>query len=199
MKKTIKTAISVLLTAIFACTLCIPGLAASPDAVFIGADKAKSVALEHAGLAAQDATFVTVELDRDDGVAVYEVEFYSGNTEYDYEINAKTGKVLKFDSEFEGKRPPVPSEPTAEITLDEAKAAAAAHAGYALNEIKFTSAKTDYDDGVKIYDIDFFAGRYEFNYEILAADGSVLEAEREYNAWAKILSTLRSIRQLLGR
>ena len=35
-----------------------------------------------------------VKLDRDDGQLVYDVEFYAGNTEYDYEINATTGKII---------------------------------------------------------------------------------------------------------
>lgn len=65
----------------------------------IGTEKAKSIALSHAGLSS--ATFSEVELDSDDGVMVYELEFYSGNTEYDYEINAKTGSIIEYDSESE--------------------------------------------------------------------------------------------------
>ena len=49
-----------------------------------------------------DAKFYRVERDNDDGRAVYEVEFYSGNTEYDYEISAETGEILSYDSDIEG-------------------------------------------------------------------------------------------------
>ena len=38
-------------------------------------------------------------VDRDDGVTVYEVSFKSGNLEYDYEINAATGAILKAESD----------------------------------------------------------------------------------------------------
>ena len=46
-------------------------------------------------------TFVKVNLDRDDGRMVYDVDFYSGNAEYDYEIDAATGDIVGYDSEIE--------------------------------------------------------------------------------------------------
>ena len=33
------------------------------------------------------------EFDSEDGLMVYEVEFYAGGTEYDYDINARTGET----------------------------------------------------------------------------------------------------------
>ena len=50
--------------------------AASGD---IGSEKAKSIALNHAGVTSSTAKFVKVERDRDDGRLLYEVEFYAGN------------------------------------------------------------------------------------------------------------------------
>ena len=48
-----------------------------------------------------DSNFkVGTELDRDDMVVHYDVEFVSGKYEYEYEINAETGKVIAFDKEF---------------------------------------------------------------------------------------------------
>ncbi|MBQ7930695.1 MAG: PepSY domain-containing protein, partial [Clostridia bacterium] len=58
-------------------------------------------ALEHAGVKAEDAYDLSVELDNEHGKAVYEVEFKSGAYEYEYEIDASTGDVLKFDKEFD--------------------------------------------------------------------------------------------------
>ena len=66
---------------------------------YIGADKAKSIALSDAGVKAATATFTTAKLDRDDGRYVYEIDFYTTDTEYDYEIDATTGKILERDSE----------------------------------------------------------------------------------------------------
>ena len=70
----------------------------STDA-FISASKAKEIALKHAGISA--AAFIKAELDcdDDDDIPKYEIEFYSDATEYDYEINAKTGEILHYESE----------------------------------------------------------------------------------------------------
>ena len=65
----------------------------------IGYAKAKSIALNHAGVK-QDVVYdMEVELDEEDGILVYEVEFKSGNMEYSYEIDAASGAVLKHESE----------------------------------------------------------------------------------------------------
>ena len=63
----------------------------------ISADEAKQIALSHAGVAAGNARKLRVELDRDDGVELYEVEFDVGNTEYSYEIKADNGNILSYD------------------------------------------------------------------------------------------------------
>nr|WP_314982376.1 PepSY domain-containing protein [uncultured Stomatobaculum sp.] len=37
------------------------------------------------------------KLDDDDGRGVYEIEFYVGNTEYDYKIDAYSGGIIEYD------------------------------------------------------------------------------------------------------
>ena len=65
----------------------------------IGYAKAKSIALNHAGVSENQAYDMDIELDDEDGKLVYEIEFKSGNMEYDYEIDARTGAVLKHEVE----------------------------------------------------------------------------------------------------
>ena len=67
----------------------------------IGHAKAKSIALNHGGVSENEAYDMDIELDDEDGILVYEVEFKSGNMEYDYEINAATGAILKHESELD--------------------------------------------------------------------------------------------------
>ena len=67
----------------------------------IGYAKAKSIAMNHAGVSENEAYDMDIELDDEDGILVYEVEFKSGNMEYDYEINAATGAILKHESELD--------------------------------------------------------------------------------------------------
>lgn len=72
--------------------------AASGD---IGYAKAKSVALNHAGVSEGKAYDMDIELDYEDGILVYEVEFKSGGMEYSYEINAASGAILKHEAELD--------------------------------------------------------------------------------------------------
>lgn len=68
---------------------------------YITEAEAKSIALKDAGVKESAAVFLTVRLDWDDGRPEYEVEFYSGQTEYDYEIHAVTGAILSSDRDLE--------------------------------------------------------------------------------------------------
>ena len=72
--------------------------AASGD---IGYAKAKSIALNHAGVSESKAYDMEIELDDEDSTLVYEVEFKFGGMEYSYEINAATGAILKHEAELD--------------------------------------------------------------------------------------------------
>ena len=65
----------------------------------IGHAKAKTIALNHAGVSESKAYDMEIELDEEDGMLVYEVEFKSGGMEYSYEINAATGAIVKQEAE----------------------------------------------------------------------------------------------------
>ena len=68
---------------------------------YIGEDGAREIALAYAGITnSSEVRFSKVELDVDRNISVYEVEFYYNNIEYDYEINAQTGEVLKYEREY---------------------------------------------------------------------------------------------------
>ena len=67
----------------------------------IGHAKAKSIALNHAGVDANTVYDMNIQLDVEDGTIIYEVEFKSGNREYDYEIDAATGAILHHETEID--------------------------------------------------------------------------------------------------
>lgn len=68
--------------------------------VKVSKEDAKKTVLAHAGLNESDVKFYKAELDRERNGLVYEVEFNAGNFEYDYEVSAENGKVLKAEKEF---------------------------------------------------------------------------------------------------
>ena len=152
--------------------------AASGD---IGSEKAKSIALNHAGVTSSTAKFVKVERDRDDGRLLYEVEFYAGNKEYDYEILASDGTILSYDADIEGYRIPssTSSSSSGYIGVERAKEIALQHAGLSSSGVNFVKAEFDHDDGRAEYEIEFHHNFREYEYTIDAASGTILEAERD--------------------
>ena len=149
------------------------------SASYITADEAEQAALSHAGISASDVSFITCELDFDDGIMVYEVEFISGSTEYDYDINALDKSVLKFSTEradnYNQSGQGSSSGNSASVTEAEAQQAAFSHAGVS----GATVIKAEYDREDNKYEIEFIAGSYKYEYEISAADGRVIESEKE--------------------
>ena len=58
-------------------------------------DEAKAAALKDAGLSESDVTFKKTELDHSHGTQVYDIEFYTSDIEYEYEIDASNGTLLE--------------------------------------------------------------------------------------------------------
>ena len=150
-------------------------------------DEAKSAALSDAGLQASAATFTKTKLDTDDGVTLYEIDFYTDQMKYEYEIDAASGAIYSKKAEEIAAAPDrsttTPSTPTdketptaaAPLSLDAAKEAALADAGVSASDATFTKASLEYDDGISVYDIEFYTSSHEYEYEIHAGDGTILE------------------------
>ena len=159
------------------------GSAGQGSTADIGSSKAKSIALSHAGVSSSDVSNIKVERDRDDGVLVYEVEFTAGGLEYDYEIDAVTGEVRAFDFEPDDHAAAAQGSAgqgsTADIGSSKAKSIALSHAGVSSSNAGNVKVERDRDNGVLIYEVEFNAGGYEYEYEIDAVTGEVLGHSRE--------------------
>lgn len=68
---------------------------------YIGVERAKQIALDDAGFTEEEVLFSTAKFDDDDEGPEYEIEFYHGEMEYEYDISAKTGEILEFSAEVD--------------------------------------------------------------------------------------------------
>ena len=127
--------------------------------------------------------FFKAKLDRDDGRRVYDVEFYSGSREYDYEIDAATGDIVSFDFDVEGYIAGS-TQSDADIGADKAKSIALADAGVSESNALGLRVKQDWDDGMTIYEVEFRSGRYEYEYEIDAATGEILSYDYDAEGYS---------------
>lgn len=135
-------------------------------------EKAKEAALSHAGLSASKVTFTKVKLEQEDDRAEYEIKFTTDTGRYQYDINAKDGKVLSYSIKLE---PVTPSGQSPAITADKARAVALSHAGLDTSNVLFTKTELDYDDGNAEYEIEFVTDIREYDYTISADTGRILE------------------------
>ena len=172
------------------------------DSAYIGVEAAKSAAFAHAGLDASQVTMGEVDFDYEDGRMVYELEFYANGAEYEYDIDASTGAVAKSSQEggrtqtgsgagSDGASGNVPSGAgsgtaqsgaggtSADIGREAALAAALNHAGVSQDQVYGLEVKQEYDDGHLEYEIEFKTGGWEYEYTISAADGAILDYERD--------------------
>lgn len=146
---------------------------------YIGRDAAKDSAVKHAGLSAQQVEEAIVQLDFDDGLMVYEVEFVCDGWEYDYEINALDGTVLDADKEFTGQEQLPIQPPDGDIGERLAVETALNHAGLSLDQVDWVDCQKEEDDGVKYYEVTFRSGVWEYEYEVGAYNPVVREWEKK--------------------
>lgn len=149
---------------------------------YISAEQAEGIALEHAGLKEGVAVFLKVKLERDDGRYQYDVEFYSETSEYEYEIDAITGKILSVDWELDDFVVPKVTSNAATgetISVERAKEIAIADAGISAKDAIFKKVELERDNGRLEYEVKFYAGSMEYEYEIDAKTGSIISREKE--------------------
>ena len=181
-----------------------PGLTAK----VIGEEKAEEIALDDAGVSREDALMQGTMLEYDGGQYVYDVEFASGGTSYDYDILAGDGTIVSSSREALKAPEEKEAEKAAEkkareeaeeeretrekeilalkeaggfITVDEAKAIALSDAGYEESGVIMEKArfeKADEDDPAS-YEIEFSAGGLEYEYSVDALTGKILERDME--------------------
>ncbi len=173
------------------------------EAGMLTIEEAKAKALVDAGLVGVQVTFTKSELDYDNGRQVYEIEFYTQDYEYEYEIDASTGEIIDFACEKRegihtgnitntpvnnkteqpvnaGAATVTPaasdSSKTAEITMEQAKAMVLKWIPGAT-EKDIWKAKTEYDNGRTEYEIKVLFGNAEYEFEIDASAGKVIECQ----------------------
>ena len=131
----------------------------------IDEQQAKEIALKEAG----GGQVTEFSYDMDDYTPNYDITVLNGTTEYEYEISAVDGSILKRSLE---------NHPTGTntVTIDEAKVKEIVN-----NQVKGTivSIKLDHDDARLVYDVTVVDETYKYDFEISAVDGSIVSQDKE--------------------
>ena len=164
---------------------------AGAPAMPIGMDAARTAAEEYAGTTAVDSVTAEGDPELDESPAHYEVELQTAWGEFEYLVDAYTGKVLSGQKDLlaavsasnETTKPsgqkPDPSGTAQDIGYAKAKSIALNHAGVSENEAYDMDIELDDEDGILVYEVEFKSGNMEYDYEIDAASGAILKHEAE--------------------
>ena len=157
---------------------------AGAPAMPIGKDAAAYAAEQYAGTTALDSVTVEVDSELDESPAHYEVELHTAWGEFEYLVDAYTGKVLSGQKNLlttapVGDETAKPSAPSGDIGHAKAKSIALNHAGVGENAAYDMDVELDDEDGKLIYEVEFKSGGMEYSYEIDAATGGILKHETE--------------------
>lgn len=181
-------------------------LAASGCGQKVTFEEAKTIALEDAGVAANEAMFIKEKQEKDE----YEFEFQTDESIFSYEISAggkieSKEKEMRLQTQTADTPAPAESAETAssstegadstvaestqapvntqgsdgDIGEEKAKQIALEKAGLSENQVQWMKVERDREDGVLVYEIEFNQGRTEYSYEIVAATGEIVKAETE--------------------
>ena len=164
----------------------------------ITAEEAKAIALQHADLVTEEVTFTKCELDEDFDGTNYDVEFHTEDRiEYDYEIDAYTGEIIGYDLDGDdtlfndnvtqdGTNASENADtannsqnPTNSIITEEAAKTIALEQVPGATEEHIREFDRDYDNGRLKYEVEIFFEDKEYDFDIDAKDGTILEQEHK--------------------
>ena len=149
---------------------------------YIGKDKALNIALAKAGLKKSQISGCEVEFECDDGNITYDIEFYCGSAEYEFEIDATTGNIIEYETDGDGyegshHKNSADNSGSKYIGRSRAKEIALAKAGLTASQIH--DYEIELDDGE--YEIDFKYQNMEYEVDIDAKSGKILKFDKEYD------------------
>ncbi len=139
-------------------------------------EEAKAIAFQNAQVIPEEVTAIRVKRDIDDGIPVYDVEFYVQNKEYDYEIQAADGAILSVDYDVEEDFQT--SANTAGV-ISEAEAKQ-----IILNRLPEATEQNIYirldtDDGMQEYEGEVVVNNTKYEFEINAQTGEITNWEQD--------------------
>lgn len=161
----------------------------------INADEAKKLAFSHAGVAEErDVLDIEIELGKENEKTVYEIEFSYKGYEYNYDIDATTGEIIKFekdrakeknqdnpvsdsgDSQISDKKG---TDTTEYIGEEMAKEFALSFAELNANDITDYRFESYVKDNIPIYKIKFRSDGYQYSCDVNAFTGEIVKYDKE--------------------
>ena len=165
---------------------------------FISKKEVKDIVVDDMNVSSNDVYFESIDLELDKNY--YEVELYYQNNDYEYKVDAKSGKVIYNDfnvtnnsnnnglgnsnsnSNSNGNgngNNNSNNAGNAKISLQEARNIALTHANLDISVVNMVKCESEYDNGVLVYEIDFTYNNYEYDYKVDANTGEIISYDKD--------------------
>lgn len=145
---------------------------------YIGSTKVMQIISDNSGIPVTGMHNFAMEAKRYNDTVVYEIEFDYNGIDHEYVINATTGEIINHEIDEEDDDDTETAMATA-ISEDQAVNIALNHAGLSRSQVSELKVEKEWENSKIIYEIDFKAGEYEYDYTISASDGAIINAEKE--------------------
>ncbi|MBR5517093.1 MAG: PepSY domain-containing protein [Firmicutes bacterium] len=146
----------------------------------ISETKAIEIALSDSKLKQNEVEHLICNIEHDDGLKYYEVQFQHENNEYEYDINASNGKIVDYSKEKIDSVQTNDTNPAKDNYIGEEKAMQIAYEDAGIKDAsKLSHVKINLDTGDNLvyYDIEFRSDKHKYNYDIDAISGDIIEKE----------------------
>ena len=161
-----------MVAAMFAALAMVMTMSASAFAASItNSTDALNIALKNSKLKKSQVKLIETGYENDENT--YEVEFTKkkNGAEYNYEIAADTGKIIEKSVEYRVKR----NSSHKKIGKTAARKKVAKFLGISYKTVKAGTCYYEYDDGKGVYEVRFTKGSRNYECEVLAPTGKILE------------------------
>ena len=150
---------------------------------YIGVNRAMNIALKKVP-GASNSHVKKIHLDRENGRMVYEGEIYYNGQEYEFDIDAVTGDIVKWKVDGVSNNSGYVNNNvnnSQTITMEKAKTIALAQVPGA-NQSHFGKIDLDYDHERAVYEIEIFYNNSKYEFDIDASTGEIIGTEvKHYN------------------
>lgn len=169
-----------------------PSAPAAPE--YIEPETAVDAALKHAKVSEKDADVYKARIEELRGTSVYIIGFTAGDANYEYEINALTGKVEGWERLRSGAAEDTVEAASASensvtssaassnlpelIDVQAAKLTAYSHAGTAEKDAQSVKSALRLDGLKLVYEIQFSADKYAYDYTVDAVSGDIVSSAK---------------------
>lgn len=138
----------------------------------ISEEEAKKIATDYLNVNIEDVYFTKKKLDYDNGILIYELEFYHNSTEYEVDINAYTKEIINISIDSNDYNT---NNSSNYIGIEKAKELVKNH--YTKDNIFFVKAEFDFDNQTPIYELEFYDNNKKYEYEVNAISGNIIKYE----------------------